>query len=59
MDFHQPIYYDFPLPDGTYSAEMLDPWGMTLTAVPGKFTGRTKLKLAGKTFQGVRFRRVG
>ena len=59
MDFHQPIYYEFPLPEGSYSAEMLDPWGMTLTAVPGKFAGKTKLRLAGRAFQGVRFRRVG
>jgi hypothetical protein len=59
MDFHQPIYYDFPLPEGSYSVEMIDPWGMTVTAVPGKFTGRTKLRLAGKPFQGVRFRRIG
>jgi hypothetical protein len=58
MDFHQPIYYDFPLPDGSYSVEMLDPWAMTVTAVPGKFTGRTKLKLPGKAFQGLRFRRI-
>jgi Domain of unknown function (DUF5060)/Protein of unknown function (DUF4038)/Domain of unknown function (DUF5605) len=58
MDFHQPIYYEFPLPEGSYSAEMVDPWGMTLTAVPGKFAGKTKLRLLGKAFQGVRFRRV-
>jgi hypothetical protein len=58
MDFHEPIYYEFPLPDGNFSAEFIDPWAMTVTAVPGNFSGKTKLKLSGKPFQALRFRRV-
>jgi hypothetical protein len=26
MDYHQPNYYGFPLPDGSYTAELIDPW---------------------------------
>jgi hypothetical protein len=58
FDFHQPIYYEFPLPDGNYSAEMIDPWEMTVTALPGTFAGKTKMKLTGTPFQALRFRRV-
>src|ERR1700760_1920553 len=59
MDFHQPVYYEFPLPEGRFTAEMIDPWEMKLSAIPGMFTGTTKLKLSGRPFQAVRFRRAG
>jgi hypothetical protein len=58
MDYHQPIYYDFPLPEGNFAAEMIDPWEMTITPLPGTLTGRRKLKLAGRPYQALRFRRV-
>lgn len=57
-DYHQPIYYDFPLPEGKFTAEMIDPWEMKVTSISGTFEGRTRLKLAGKPFQALRFRRV-
>jgi hypothetical protein len=43
------------LPDGIYGG-LIDPWQMTVTAVPGRFSGKTKLKLSGRPFQAVRFR---
>jgi hypothetical protein len=58
LDYHQPIQYEFQLPEGTFAAELIDPWLMTVTAVPGKFQGKTKLKLTGKPYQAVRFKRV-
>jgi hypothetical protein len=58
MDFHQPVYYEFPLPEGKFTAEMIDPWEMKVTVIPGTFTGNTKLKLSGRPYQGLRFRRV-
>ena len=58
MDYHQPIYYDFPLPEGTYSAELIDPWEMKITPIAGTFSGRTKLKLTGRPFRALRFRRA-
>jgi hypothetical protein len=36
-DFHQPVYYEFRLPEGKFTAEM------NVTVIPGTFTGNTKL----------------
>jgi hypothetical protein len=35
MDFHQPVYYEFPLPEARFAAEMIDPWEMKVSAMPG------------------------
>jgi len=46
FDFHQPLYYDVSLPKkGKYRADLIDPWAMTVTPVPGQFSGRSRLKL--------------
>jgi Domain of unknown function (DUF5605) len=58
LDFHQPIYYEFPLPEGRFTAEMIDPWEMKVSTIPGTFAGNTKLKLTGRPYQALRFRRV-
>ena len=58
LDFHQPVEYAFPLGEGEYSAELIDPWQMTVTPVAGRFTGKATMTLTGKAFQAVRFRRV-
>jgi Domain of unknown function (DUF5060)/Protein of unknown function (DUF4038)/Domain of unknown function (DUF5605) len=58
MDFHQPIYYEFPLPEGSFTAELIDPWEMTVKALPGRVSGKAKIKLAGRPYQAVRFRRA-
>jgi hypothetical protein len=59
FDFHQPLYYEFPLPEkGKYRAELIDPWAMTITPVPGEFTGKTRLQLTGKPYMAARFTRV-
>jgi len=58
FDFHEPIYYDFPLPEGKFTAELVDPWEMKITRLDGTFSGRTKLKLTGRPFQAMRFRRI-
>jgi len=58
FDFHQPIFYDFPLPEGKFTAELIDPWEMKATPIEGTFSGRAKLKLTGRPFQALRFRRA-
>ena len=58
MDFHQPIYYEFPLPEGSFSAELIDPWEMKILALSGQFSGKSKIRLSGWPFQVVRFRRI-
>ena len=58
FDYHQPIFYDFPLPDGKFMAELIDPWQMNVTPLEGTFSGKAKLKLTGTPFQALRFRRA-
>ena len=58
MDFHQPIYYEFPLPDESFMAERIDPWQMTVSSQSAPLSGKAKLKLTGKPNQAVRFRRT-
>lgn len=58
FDFHQPVWYEFPLPEGNFVAERIDPMAMTVTAIPGRFSGRTKLQLSDRPFQVIRFRAI-
>ncbi|MDC7684182.1 DUF4038 domain-containing protein [Asticcacaulis sp. BYS171W] len=57
LDFHRPVWYEFPLPEGRFRAELIDPWEMTIAPVAGEFTTKAKLILPGKPFQAVRFLR--
>jgi hypothetical protein len=58
LDFHQPGAYDFPLPEhASYTAELIDPWLMTVKPIPGTYTGKTTLKLPAKPYQALRFSR--
>jgi len=57
-DFHQPLYYEFPLPEGKFTAELIDPWQMQITPLGGTYEGKSKIRLPGKPYQAVRFRRV-
>jgi hypothetical protein len=62
LDDHQPIEYIFPLgefgADATYTAELIDPWEMTITPIPGRHTGKTTLRLPAKPHQALRFRKI-
>jgi len=59
FDYHEPANYEFPLPDTeTFVAELIDPWEMTITSIPGTFSGNSKLKLPGKPYLGVRFQKT-
>jgi hypothetical protein len=59
FDQHQPIQYTFPLPEtASYTAEMIDPWEMTIAALPGTHRGKAELRLPAKPFLGIRFTRV-
>lgn len=55
-DYHQPGEMEFDLPPGTrYRAEVIDPWEMTVTPVPGDHEGKFTLKLPGKPHQAILF----
>jgi len=58
LDLHQPVWYEFPLPEGTFRAELIDTVSGKLSAVAGEFRGKAKLRLAVKPFGAVRFRTV-
>jgi hypothetical protein len=59
FDQHQPIRYTFPLPEtASYKAELIDPWKMTISAMPGTHRGKATLRLPAKPFFGVRFTRT-
>jgi hypothetical protein len=58
MDSHQPLYYEFPLPDGKFTAELIDPWEMRIVKLDGVFTGKSKIRLPVRPFQALRFRKV-
>jgi hypothetical protein len=53
---NQPAEYEFDLAKGsTYRADLIDPWEMTVTPLPGTFTGKFIMKLPGKPYLAVRF----
>lgn len=59
FDFHEPLYYDFPLPEaGKYRADLIDPWARTVTRVAGEFSGKSRLILSAKPYMAVRFTRI-
>lgn len=58
-DLSQPGEMDYSLPDGvSFRAEVIDPWEMTITGLPGTHQGKFVLKLPGRPFLAVRFRKV-
>jgi hypothetical protein len=59
FDFHQPSYYEFPLPEGAkFKAEWIDPWEMTVKPVDGVFSGKSLIRLLGKPYQAIVFRKI-
>jgi hypothetical protein len=59
FDFHRPANYPFPLPENVkFSAELIDPWAMTITPLPGTFSGKSDIQLSERPYQAVRFRKV-
>ena len=58
LDCHQPALADFNLPGGgRFTAEIIDPWAMTITQAEGTFSGKFQLKMPGKEMLAVRFRK--
>src|SRR5581483_7983475 len=59
FDFHQPLFYDFPLPEGQrFRAEWIDPWAMTRIKIEGTFSGKSRIKLTGKPYQAILFKKA-
>ena len=59
LDFHQPALADFDLPSGgRFTAEIIDPWAMTITKTEGTFSGKFQVKMPGREMLAVRFRKA-
>jgi hypothetical protein len=58
MDFHQPLWYEFPLPEGTYKAEALDIFAHTITPIPGTHSGKSRIRMPVKPYAALRFTRL-
>jgi hypothetical protein len=60
LDCHQPALASFELPaDRRFQADFLHPWAMTVTSSPGTYSGKFELKMPGRPYLAVRFRREG
>ena len=59
FDYHQPVDYEFNLPQETsFQADLIDPWEMTIAPFPGSYQGKCTLKLPGRPYLAVRFRKI-
>jgi hypothetical protein len=59
LDYHQPARSDFELPaGGMYRVDVIDPWAMTVTPIEGTVSGKFQVKLPGKPYMAVQFRKV-
>ncbi len=58
FDDHRPIFYEFALPEGRFTADLIDPWVMTVKRLPGTYSEKVKLKLTGRPYQALRFLRI-
>jgi hypothetical protein len=59
FDYHCVGEYEFPLPDKvTFKATEIDPWTMTATALPGTFSGKSKITLSGRPYQAMLFEKA-
>jgi hypothetical protein len=58
LDYHQPALADFDLPAGVrFTAEIIDPWAMTIVRADGTYSGKCQLKMPGREMLAVRFRK--
>jgi len=59
LDYHQPALAEFDLPAGVqFQADVIDPWSMSVTRLDGVYQGKSQLKLPGKPYLAVQFRRA-
>jgi hypothetical protein len=59
FDFHCVGEYEFPLPEkGKFSISLVDPWEMTVKALPGTFSGKSHVDLSGKPYMAVLVQKV-
>ena len=56
--FFKPLYRTFALPeDKTYEIELIDTWDMTVTKLPGTFSGEIRVDMPEKPYMAVRMKK--
>ncbi len=55
FSYHQPAEFNIDLGTATYRAELIDPWEMKSTTLPGTYTAKVKLSLPGRPYMALRF----
>ena len=59
LDYHQAALAEFDLPpEAKFHADVVDPWNMTVTPIDGQHQGKFQLKLPGKPYLAIQFRRA-
>jgi hypothetical protein len=59
FDYHQPAVNKFDLPaNAKFRADLIDPWNMSITPLDGTYQGTCELKLPGKPYLALQFRKV-
>jgi hypothetical protein len=57
--FNRPRFRNVVLPEGgEFEIDVIDTWDMTVTTVPGVFSGTARVELPGRQYMAVRLRRV-
>jgi hypothetical protein len=59
FDYHRPARYEFPLPNtANFEAALVDPFAMTEKKLPGTFSGKSRIELPNRPYQGIVFRKL-
>lgn len=57
--FFRPAFRTYELPEGySYEVELIDTWNMTITRLPGVYSGNIRLDLPEKQYMAIRMKRV-
>lgn len=60
FDYHQPAEFNLELPgESSFEADLIDPWEMTKTRLPGRLQRKCVLKLPGQPYLAVHLKRAG
>ncbi|MFC0330323.1 DUF5060 domain-containing protein [Paenibacillus sepulcri] len=55
---HRFAFREFAFPEGTYKADLIDTWNMTVTPLEGRFEGRSRIELPSELYYALRIQRV-
>lgn len=57
--FFKPLFRTYELPTGcTYEIELLDTWNMTVTKLPGTYSGSIQVDMPERQYMAIRMRKI-